>query len=140
VMSSRGVTSNWNCVLYSNPPVTVGQDTHTHTSTSTTTFSSTSFSTSTFLNDVIVVVFHTLSCVPCCQGMTLSLSAMLDRDNSCHLCCHPLASIVVFLSVVVTTANTTLFLPSVSYTDCCVESTGLDLTASVMALLPSINV
>jgi hypothetical protein len=28
-MSSRGVTSNWNCVLYSNPPVTGGKR-HTH--------------------------------------------------------------------------------------------------------------
>jgi hypothetical protein len=32
VMSLRGVTSNWNCVYYSNPPVTGGQDTHTYPS------------------------------------------------------------------------------------------------------------
>jgi hypothetical protein len=29
-MPSREVTSDWNHVLYSNPPVTGGQDTHTH--------------------------------------------------------------------------------------------------------------
>ncbi len=29
-MSLRGVTSDWNCMLYRKPPVTKGQDTHTH--------------------------------------------------------------------------------------------------------------
>jgi hypothetical protein len=29
-MSLKGVTSNWDCMLCSNPPVTGGQDTHTH--------------------------------------------------------------------------------------------------------------
>jgi hypothetical protein len=27
-MSSRGVTSDWNCMLYRNPIITGGQDTH----------------------------------------------------------------------------------------------------------------
>jgi hypothetical protein len=77
--------------------------------------SNTSSSTSTFLNDVIIVVSHTLSCGPCRQGMTLSLSTMLDGDNSCHLCHHSLAAIVAFFSVAVTTATTSSFLTSISY-------------------------
>jgi hypothetical protein len=48
-------------------------------------------------------------------GDDVSLLAVLDGDNSCHLCHHPLAVIVAFLSIVVTTANTTLFLASISY-------------------------
>jgi cysteinyl-tRNA synthetase len=34
-ISLRGITSNWNGMIYSNPPITGGQDTHTHSSGNT---------------------------------------------------------------------------------------------------------
>jgi hypothetical protein len=72
--------------------------------------------------------------------MSLSLATMMDRDNSCHLCNHSLAAVVTFLSVVVATANTTPYSSPLSCTaDCRVQSTGLELMVSVVALLPLLS-
>jgi hypothetical protein len=44
-------------------------------------------------------------------GDDMSLLAMLDGDNSCHLCRHPLAAVDAFLSIVFTTAKNYLIPP-----------------------------